>query len=61
MKIGNSKMRMKAIKLFLAITVYIPLISLYPAYAEEGREKVIIRLPEFIIFSEEQLQEAPPV
>ena len=54
-------MRMKAIKLFLAITVYIPLISLYPAYAEEGREKVIIRLPEFIIFSEEQLQEAPPV
>ncbi len=52
-------MRMKAIKLFLAITIYIPLISVYPAYAEEEREKVIIRLPEFIIFSEEQLQEAP--
>ncbi|MBI5043262.1 MAG: tetratricopeptide repeat protein [Nitrospirae bacterium] len=50
---------MKAIKLFLAITVSILLISVYLAYAEEEREKVIIRLPEFIIFSEEHLQEAP--
>ncbi|MBI5182470.1 MAG: tetratricopeptide repeat protein [Nitrospirae bacterium] len=47
---------MKSVKLFLAIllcsAVFIP-----PAYAEE--EKVIVRLPEFIIFSEEQLQEEP--
>ena len=34
--------------------------AIAPSFAEEEREKVIIRLPEFIIFSEEQLQEAPP-
>ncbi|MFZ3092173.1 MAG: tetratricopeptide repeat protein [Nitrospirota bacterium] len=49
---------MKSVKLFLAIlfcsSIFIP-----PAYAEEEKGKVIVRLPEFIIFSEEQLQEPP--
>ena len=54
---------MKTIGIFIFLCTLTAAIA--PSFAEEGREKVIIRLPEFIIFSDEQLQEeklqeAPP-